>query len=82
MSGRAFWLFSVGSWVLLVVVLALAALVGSVPVPVSTLLSNLFDPGGPATTAHQILWEIRLPRVFLAALVGALSAAAGPRVEA
>ncbi|MGE0487894.1 MAG: FecCD family ABC transporter permease [Vulcanimicrobiota bacterium] len=82
MSARAFWAISLGMWTLLVVVLALAALVGSVSVPVSTLLSSLISPGGPSTTAHQILWDIRLPRVLLAALVGASLAAVGVALQA
>lgn len=82
MSARAYWAISLGMWTLLVVVLALAALVGSVSVPVSTLLSSLFSPGGPPTTAHQILWDIRLPRVLLAALVGASLAAVGVALQA
>lgn len=46
--------------------------IGSVSVPVSTLWDAEADP-----TAYSILWNIRMPRVLLAALVGASLAIAG-----
>ena len=46
--------------------------IGSVSVPLSTLWDADADP-----TAYSILWNIRMPRVLLAALVGASLAIAG-----
>ena len=46
--------------------------IGSVSVPLSTLWDAEADP-----TAYSILWNIRMPRVILAALVGASLAIAG-----
>ena len=46
--------------------------IGSVSVPLSTLWDAEADP-----TAYSILWNIRMPRVLLAALVGASLAIAG-----
>lgn len=45
--------------------------VGSVSIPLSTLWNN------EDVTSHSILWNIRMPRVILAALVGASLAIAG-----
>lgn len=60
-----------GSILLLLVSLWLGISVGSVSVPIST----LWDASN--ATAHSILWSIRMPRVLLAALVGAALAIAG-----
>lgn len=46
--------------------------IGSVSVPISTLWDAESNP-----TAYSILWNIRMPRVILAALVGAALAIAG-----
>ena len=46
--------------------------IGSVSVPISTLWDAESNP-----TAYSILWNIRMPRVVLAALVGAALAIAG-----
>ena len=59
------------SGVLLLVCLWLGVSIGSVQVPLSTLWDN------SDKTAHGILWNIRMPRVILAGLVGAALAIAG-----
>ena len=56
---------------LLLVCIWLGVSIGSVSIPIST----LWDDSNLA--AHGILWEIRMPRVILAALVGASLAIAG-----
>lgn len=69
---------------LLLVALIIAAGIGSVPIPPSDLLRILAD-GLPGVTLEPtwqpthalILWQIRLPRVVLAALVGASLGVAG-----
>ena len=74
----------IGLAALLVVVIVLAATVGSVQIPFFTtcrvLLSQLplvnIAPTWPSTT-ETIILEIRLPRVILAGLVGAALATAG-----
>lgn len=60
-----------GSVLLLLISLWLGISVGSVSVPIST----LWDASN--ATASSILWNIRMPRVLLAALVGAALAIAG-----
>lgn len=60
-----------GSALLLVISIWLGISVGSVSVPLST----LWD--ATDATAYSILWNIRMPRVLLAALVGAALAIAG-----
>ncbi|WP_420799143.1 FecCD family ABC transporter permease [Metasolibacillus meyeri] len=57
---------------LLLVSIWLGIAVGSVNIPLSTLWNKEADP-----TAYSILWNIRMPRVMLAALVGASLAIAG-----
>ncbi|MER1984306.1 MAG: iron ABC transporter permease [Solibacillus sp.] len=60
-----------GSVILLMLSIWLGISVGSVSVPIST----LWDASDK--TAYSILWNIRMPRVLLAALVGAALAIAG-----
>ena len=65
----------------LLVALALAAIgVGHYPLPLREVLDVLLQPlrGGPVdATAGAIVWQIRLPRIGVAALVGAALAGAG-----
>lgn len=61
----------VGSIALLIICLWLGVSIGSVSIPFST----LWDDSNAA--AYGILWEIRMPRVVIAALVGAALALAG-----
>lgn len=60
-------------------VVAVATSVGSVPVPVSELLGALWAgvTGNVETVHDTIVWRLRLPRVLLAASVGAALALAG-----
>lgn len=57
---------------LLLVSMWLGIAIGSVDIPISTLWDKATNP-----TAYSILWKIRMPRVILAALVGASLAIAG-----
>ena len=57
---------------LLLVSMWLGVAIGSVDIPISTLWDSETNP-----TAYSILWKIRMPRVILAALVGASLAIAG-----
>lgn len=59
--------------VLLALSIALAAGIG----PVAASLGRAFGPGGGATTDYAIIVQTRVPRVLLAAVVGASLAAAG-----
>ena len=67
-------------WTLLVLALAAAVLlgvsVGSVPLPAGHVLSALWD-GLRGVAIDPIVWQIRLPRVLMAALVGAGLGTAG-----
>ena len=56
----------------LIAAVGLGVFIGSVHVPISTLWNQ-----GADTTATNILWKIRMPRVLLAGLVGASLAIAG-----
>jgi len=68
-----------GAGLLLVSGLALA--VGGVRVPLGEIWSGLRDTA-PGTEARVIVREIRLPRILLAALVGAALAASGTALQA
>mgnify|MGYP000852174236 CR=1 FL=1 len=66
--------------VLAAVAMILSAAKGSVDIPVSEILNIL---GGARDTAHaQILWNIRLPRTIVAALVGINLALSGAILQA
>jgi len=66
--------------VLAVFAMILSAAKGSVDIPVSEILNIL---GGARETAHaQILWNIRLPRTIVAALVGINLALSGAILQA
>ena len=66
--------------VLAVFAMILSAAKGSVDIPVSEILNIL---GGARDTAHaQILWNIRLPRTIVAALVGINLALSGAILQA
>jgi len=71
---------------LLILVLLAASVVGSEHLPLSSSLCSVFSGGsaGCNLTEQQraILWEIRLPRILLAASVGASLAAAGAGYQA
>lgn len=68
-------------WIVSLLLLALSfwlgISIGAVQIPLSTLWGGSED-----TTATTIVWNIRMPRVFLAALVGAALAVAGASFQA
>jgi iron complex transport system permease protein len=72
--------------VLLIVIAIISATVGSETVPVVDVLRALFtagaNTGALTSTQRAILFEIRLPRILLAATVGASLAAAGASYQA
>ncbi|MEJ2669482.1 MAG: iron ABC transporter permease [Gammaproteobacteria bacterium] len=67
----------------LLAALALALSQGTLPISTHTLLSELLSKWPPIssptaiTSAHLVLWHIRLPRALLAACIGALLALCG-----
>ena len=72
----------IGLAVLLLVVMTLAATIGAAGIPVRRLpaaLGWIATDGDSAILARDrlVLWSIRLPRIAMAAIVGALLAAAG-----
>jgi len=56
-----------------------ALLVGSVPLSVAQVMDALFSPpqGSTHNIAHDIVWQLRLPRALAAFVCGALLAASG-----
>lgn len=68
-------------WIVSILLLALSVWlgisIGAVQIPLNTLWGGSED-----TTATTIVWQIRMPRVFLAALVGAALAVAGASFQA
>src|SRR5271155_1026050 len=64
----------------LVIAAAISVSIGAARIPLLRVAAAVFSAGGDAATAardHLILFSIRLPRIALAAIVGALLAAAG-----
>lgn len=76
-AGRTFGPLSAigGAALLLLCSIALAVSLGAVRLPPERLFDGLFDSGDAA--ARQIVWQLRLPRVLVAALVGANLSLAG-----
>ncbi len=66
---------------MLIVVSFLAATLGT-GLGFSQSLSAIFSPPGRDTPAYQIIWLVRLPRVFLAIIVGAGLSIAGASFQA
>jgi iron complex transport system permease protein len=65
---------------LLVIVMLLSIAVGSVVIPLKTVLQVLFNSGGGTSglsTFTTIIWELRIPRTILMVLVGASLAGSG-----
>jgi iron complex transport system permease protein len=63
-----------------IVACAVAMIVGAAPLPIGTIASELSHPHnrGPL---HAIVWELRLPRVCIAATVGASLAICGAMLQ-
>ncbi len=76
----------VGCTVLLVVTMVLGVAVGSVPLSPDAVWRVIVDhlSGHPhnGSVADEIVWQIRVPRVLLAALIGATLTTAGTVVQA
>jgi len=66
---------------LLPVVLLAAAALGAVNISLPDLVKLLTGSGEIPAVAHAVFWDIRMPRVLLAALVGASLALAGAGVQ-
>jgi iron complex transport system permease protein len=78
------WLVMAGCTVLLLVTMVLGVAIGSVGLSPGAVWHVLVDhlTGHPrSTVADQIVWQIRLPRVLLAAVVGAALTTAGTTVQ-
>ena len=74
-----------GCTLLLLVMMALGVAVGSVglsPAQVWQVIGAHLSGHARLTVADEIVWQIRLPRVLLAALVGAALTTAGTVVQA
>lgn len=67
----------VGLALALVAAAVLAAGVGAVPIPAAQVAATLWRPAAAPPTVATILWQVRLPRVAMAILVGAALGVAG-----
>lgn len=81
--GRGLTLFVAAGLLLLLVILG-AALFGAASIPLSGIATSAADrlpfidaSSGLTSTQEAVLWEIRVPRILMAALVGASLAIAG-----
>lgn len=69
--------------VLLACAIGVGSLVqGTLAMPEATLITALFQPEHLSTSQHYVLWDIRLPRIALALLCGALLGMAGAAMQA
>lgn len=82
---RRFWTTAV---VALVFVVVVGVALGPVRIPISTVIRVILDELGLVTSSEltgvdrQIVWDVRVPRVLLGALVGAALATAGTVIQA
>jgi len=76
--GRWPWIWAISLSVALLVAASLSARYGAVRVPTLELWFALTDVGHPL---HTVLWEVRLPRVVVAALVGGSLAVSGALLQ-
>ena len=87
---RAFAIWIVAGLALLLLSISLAVSLGAVRVPVGTvwgiiahhIAPGLFPAGGWERSQDAIVWQLRLPRTLLAALVGAGLALVGATLQA
>ncbi|MBV8171052.1 MAG: iron ABC transporter permease, partial [Candidatus Eremiobacteraeota bacterium] len=77
-SRKALWLFALAACALLAAAVSVA--VGSVALEPRSLFDALWHPGAQSL-AHTLMWDIRLPRIALAACVGAGLGVAGAMLQ-
>ncbi len=63
------WIFSLLAFVLLIATLLFAATLGSIKLSIAEVIQLFFSQ--PDSMAQKIVWEIRLPRILMAAITGA-----------
>lgn len=80
-AARYGWLV-LGLSLALVVVLLAGLLLGKFPLSLSQVLHSLWSGGAANTTADVVIWQLRLPRLVAALLVGSALAAAGATYQA
>ena len=68
---RKIWLTALGMLLVLLAVMGLALLMGSADKGIGPFFRALVNSGEADPLLHTIIWEIRFPRVMVAALVGA-----------
>ena len=76
---KLFWLFGLSAVALCLSAASLA--VGSVPLTLGSILGALAHPS-TSGLAHVVVWDIRLPRLAIAACVGAGLGVAGAMLQA
>jgi iron complex transport system permease protein len=76
---KAIWLLALSACALCAA--AVSVTVGSVALPASAMIDALRHPAA-ASLAHTVVWDIRLPRIAIAAFVGAGLGVAGAMLQA
>lgn len=71
------WLWAAAGAVVLVAAMLLGGLVGPAHIGLGTVLQALVAPSAVDPAQASILWSLRIPRVVLGAVVGAMLASAG-----
>ena len=82
MNRRSVWITAIAATLLLVIAAFLSLSLGVVRLSVPETMQALFRPAAAENSAAAVIWSIRLPRIFVAMLVGAGLATVGAVMQA
>lgn len=74
-------LYSLGLLIIALAVLVSGVLQGSLPIPVSDIARAVFFPQALTADQHYVVWDVRLPRLLMALLCGAMLGLAGAAMQ-
>lgn len=82
MNSRSVWITAISGTLLLILAAFLSLSLGTVDLSPAETMQALFRPAEAETMASAVVWSIRLPRIFVAMLVGAALATVGVVMQA
>lgn len=74
-------LYSLSLTVLAIALLLFGVMQGSLPVPASAIGRAVFDPQALTAQQQYVVWDVRLPRLLMALLCGAMLGLAGAAMQ-
>ncbi|HHG9065344.1 TPA: FecCD family ABC transporter permease [Citrobacter freundii] len=74
-------LYSLSLTVLVIALLLFGVMQGSLPVPASAIGRAVFDPQALTAQQQYVVWDVRLPRLLMALLCGAMLGLAGAAMQ-